>query len=336
MNKARTCWVLVALAIVMTANADLEAVEIASEDLSDFDLLLVELGEKSTGQFKSRLGLCIQAKTGVNQGAHLWACKKSSRKQLFDYNHGANRIVKQGFCLDSESLDVEGSLVKMTACDDSNTQWWTYDAYSGQIRNSRGFCVSAAESNAGKLSIMKCAEENLDMQFDFKATQTEKKSGGKSSDSRKPIDCVVGEWSPYTPCTHTCGGGLKKRTRVVIQTPKYGGLRCSHLMQTLTCGTNPCPTASPCQVTEWSDFSVCSVSCGGGKQTRTRTVVKLEAPGGVGCPLLSEDRICNTHGCNPATIKTRAAAAADQAEKVVKSAIREVDAYTLAAEKCNS
>ncbi|KAL4704179.1 hypothetical protein ACJJTC_000049 [Scirpophaga incertulas] len=37
-----------------------------------------------------------------------------------------------------------------------------------------------------------------------------------------------------------------------------------------------------CQVSSWSEWSRCSVSCGSGYQERTRTVLKEAGPGGAG------------------------------------------------------
>jgi hypothetical protein len=49
-----------------------------------------------------------------------------------------------------------------------------------------------------------------------------------------------------------------------------------------------------CVVSEWSD---CTVPCGGGTQTRTRSIVTQPANGGAACLELQETRECNTD-CN--------------------------------------
>eukprot|EP01065_Artemidia_motanka_P028766 TRINITY_DN3437_c0_g1_i1.p1 TRINITY_DN3437_c0_g1~~TRINITY_DN3437_c0_g1_i1.p1 ORF type:complete len:1567 (+),score=470.06 TRINITY_DN3437_c0_g1_i1:61-4761(+) len=53
-------------------------------------------------------------------------------------------------------------------------------------------------------------------------------------------------------------------------------------------------TTSNCVVSGWSAWGVCSATCGGGTQTRTRTVV---TGSGTACPALSETQPCNTQGC---------------------------------------
>lgn len=60
---------------------------------------------------------------------------------------------------------------------------------------------------------------------------------------------------------------------------------------------NTCSTPVDCIVSEWSEWSDCSAACGGGTQTRTRTVVTPPSGGGVACPELEESRSCNEDPC---------------------------------------
>ncbi len=52
-----------------------------------------------------------------------------------------------------------------------------------------------------------------------------------------------------------------------------------------------------CQVSSWSSWSQCSTRCGGGTQTRSRSVTKAALNGGAACPSLKETQVCNTAGC---------------------------------------
>lgn len=54
--------------------------------------------------------------------------------------------------------------------------------------------------------------------------------------------------------------------------------------------------ARPCAVTDWSAWSACSQECGGGVQTRSRTVT-VQPTLGATCPPLTESQPCNTGAC---------------------------------------
>ena len=74
-----------------------------------------------------------------------------------------------------------------------------------------------------------------------------------------------GEWTPWSDCSTTCGGGSKGRSRLCLD---YGtGLLCTgDAEETMDCSVNPCPAW-----TEWSPWSECSLTCGGGRAGRKRT-----------------------------------------------------------------
>jgi len=51
-----------------------------------------------------------------------------------------------------------------------------------------------------------------------------------------------------------------------------------------------------CEVSDWMDTE-CTLTCGGGEMTRTRTVLAKPANWGMQCPPLSEKEACNEQGC---------------------------------------
>ena len=112
----------------------------------------------------------------------------------------------------------------------------------------------------------------------------------------QPVDCVVGAWSAYGACSATCGGGTRVRTRPVLTPAAYGGAACPALVESEACNTQPC--AVDCVVSDWSTWSTCSATCGGGTQTRTRTVLTPPSNGGLACPAdFTETQACNTQAC---------------------------------------
>merc|ERR1711871_453070 len=112
------------------------------------------------------------------------------------------------------------------------------------------------------------------------------------------VDCAVSSWGAWGKCSKTCGTGSQTRTRKVTKQPKSGGAKCPALKATRKCNTHGCPVN--CVVNSWGAWSKCSKGCGGGLQTRSRSVKVQSKNGGQKCPAVSESKKCNTHGCKPA------------------------------------
>ena len=91
--------------------------------------------------------------------------------------------------------------------------------------------------------------------------------------NRCPIDCVVGHWSPWTPCSQSCGTGLKSRTRSIIKQSVFGGKKCSareaDYKEVTTCVINNCAVNG--EWSKWSRWSYCDASCGEGNKSRKRS-----------------------------------------------------------------
>jgi Spondin-like TSP1 domain/Thrombospondin type 1 domain len=110
-------------------------------------------------------------------------------------------------------------------------------------------------------------------------------------------DCVLTQWSEWSACSKTCGGGSQSRTRQVATPAANGGAPCdSNQREERACNTAAC--AVDCTLTAWTDWSSCSKACGGGSQSRTRQVATPAANGGTPCDSNQrEERACNTGGC---------------------------------------
>lgn len=97
------------------------------------------------------------------------------------------------------------------------------------------------------------------------------------------VDCVVSDWTTWDDCDALCGGGQMRRQRQIMVFPTAGGQVCpSELIQTKGCNLIPC-SFRDCQVGDWQTWSECSTSCGVGQRQRSRAVLHIRDPEGVGC-----------------------------------------------------
>lgn len=96
-------------------------------------------------------------------------------------------------------------------------------------------------------------------------------------DDTETNDCEVTEWSDWSACSVTCGKGIKYKQRgYKNRDSRYNCKR--QLTQRAHCEAPvPCrmqthsKTEDPeCELTDWGQWSSCSVTCGKGVQTRSR------------------------------------------------------------------
>ena len=55
-----------------------------------------------------------------------------------------------------------------------------------------------------------------------------------------PLDCVQSNWSKWSNCSKSCGGGIQSRTRKTIYPAQFGGKSCGPLKQQKSCNRQPC------------------------------------------------------------------------------------------------
>jgi hypothetical protein len=114
-----------------------------------------------------------------------------------------------------------------------------------------------------------------------------------------PVDCVLSEWSGWSKCSKDCESGVQTQTRSILTKPKYGGDKCDTPQEIRSCNTMSCDRN--CRLDSWSEWSPCSMACGGGITEKTRAVL-IPVRGRGKCPRehsrarYKMDR-CNTHKC---------------------------------------
>ena len=109
-----------------------------------------------------------------------------------------------------------------------------------------------------------------------------------------PVHCSQSEWTEWTSCTQKCGGGVQTRTRTTHSQAAYGGTPCASPHESMPCNEAPCPI--DCIVGEWS-YGSCSVTCGTGSRTRSRTAIRAARFGGKSCPEVHTSYDCNAGPC---------------------------------------
>ncbi|EDO41039.1 predicted protein, partial [Nematostella vectensis] len=111
-------------------------------------------------------------------------------------------------------------------------------------------------------------------------------------------------WSKWTECSVTCGGGTRQRERSCTNPePSNGGRDCLHLgesEETEACNKDACPEpAVDGGWSDWTKWTACTVTCGGGTRVRERSCTN-PAPQGKGkhCEgSASETRSCGNDPC---------------------------------------
>ncbi|XP_067022316.1 A disintegrin and metalloproteinase with thrombospondin motifs adt-1-like isoform X5 [Acropora muricata] len=114
-----------------------------------------------------------------------------------------------------------------------------------------------------------------------------------------PVDGGWASWKPWSTCPVTCGGGVQSRSRTCTKPPPtHGGEDCQgDGLMTRSCNENPCPVNG--KWSEWGPFTSCTVLCGGGTRSRSRTCTNPPAAfGGKECVGNSQDvQSCNEFPC---------------------------------------
>jgi hypothetical protein len=112
-------------------------------------------------------------------------------------------------------------------------------------------------------------------------------------------DGRLSEWSEWSNCNKTCGGGIQYRIRTYTP-PEFGGshpIGSTILEQIQECNTQNCPVDGV--LSAWSKWSDCDKSCGSGTQTRSRTYTppKYGGKDPDNFDILVEKQSCNNQPC---------------------------------------
>jgi len=96
-----------------------------------------------------------------------------------------------------------------------------------------------------------------------------------------PVDCELSSWSEWSKCSAKCGGGIQQRLRDVKRAMRYGGKPCGTTSESIACNGQACE--KDCELSEWTQWSLCSKDCDGGTKKRQK-FIKTEPEGEGSCP----------------------------------------------------
>lgn len=115
-----------------------------------------------------------------------------------------------------------------------------------------------------------------------------------------PQNCE-GEWSEFSACSSSCGGGNTVRKYKVTHEAAYGGEKCPYCdnasHEKVCDGLLPCSVDCSGDFTEWS---ACTEQCGGGEQTAWFIQNVMAEHGGEECEHGQFEQVtrpCNTEEC---------------------------------------
>lgn len=186
------------------------------------------------------------------------------------------------------------------------------DASSVAHSMNSGTCVSATEFSMKEYPSCDCDSSNTPVEQVFSTTSCVVANPSTHCVRISDIgacavkDCVA-SWTAWSSCSKPCGGGSQTRTYHITSQPENGGIACAHVegyTETQACNSDVCSVDC---IGYWSDWTSCTVTCGGpGSRTKTYIVTTEKQGAGAACEAAHGDQVtestCGTATCPvPAT-----------------------------------
>ncbi|XP_036399534.1 spondin-1-like isoform X2 [Megalops cyprinoides] len=131
---------------------------------------------------------------------------------------------------------------------------------------------SSATCEKGKRMRQRMLKAQLDRTVPCPHTQDFQPCMGPGCSEEDSSTCMMSEWITWSPCSVSCGMGMRSRERYVKQFPEDGSICSLPTEETEKCVINNDCSPSSCLVTEWGEWDACSVTCGLGMRRRERMV----------------------------------------------------------------
>jgi hypothetical protein len=274
----------------------------------------------------SLTGQCLNIEGGESgYNVIVWDCN-GGNNEVF-YPSGGTIMAALGQCVDAE-YGISGTNAIVWKCNGQNNQLWNQNCNTTCNYGPWSAWTGCTETcGAGTQFRVRYVDPTL-------AAQCPDTVASSSCNVTACAACTFTDWTAWTPCSATCGGGFTQRYRVLTTTPPTG-ITCPATIDMTLCNSQACtaqttatsqqgsstsqqgsstsqyqapPTSCPlptvsvsspvdCVLGPWGAWSTCSASCGLGKRSQVSPIVVAAANGGQACPSNQQWQYCNPQSC---------------------------------------
>uniref|UniRef100_A0A673T7K7 Spondin-1 n=1 Tax=Suricata suricatta TaxID=37032 RepID=A0A673T7K7_SURSU len=157
---------------------------------------------------------------------------------------------------------------------------------------------SSSTCEKGKRMRQRMLKAQLDLSVPCPDTQDFQPCMGPGCSDEDGSTCTMSEWITWSPCSISCGLGMRSRERYVKQFPEDGSVCTLPTEETEKCTVNEECSPSSCLMTEWGEWDECSATCGMGMKKRHRMVKMSPADGSMCKAETSQAEKCMMPECH--------------------------------------
>ncbi|XP_019508397.1 PREDICTED: spondin-1 isoform X3 [Hipposideros armiger] len=157
---------------------------------------------------------------------------------------------------------------------------------------------SSSTCDKGKRMRQRMLKAQLDLSVPCPDTQDFQPCMGPGCSDEDGSTCTMSEWITWSPCSISCGTGMRSRERYVKQFPEDGSVCTLPTEETEKCTVNEECSPSSCLMTEWGEWDECSATCGMGMKKRHRMVKMSPADGSMCKSETSQTEKCMMPECH--------------------------------------
>eukprot|EP00069_Balaena_mysticetus_P011689 bmy_07187T0 len=157
---------------------------------------------------------------------------------------------------------------------------------------------SSSTCDKGKRMRQRMLKAQLDLSVPCPDTQDFQPCTGPGCSDEDGSTCTMSEWITWSPCSISCGTGMRSRERYVKQFPEDGSVCTLPTEETEKCTVNEECSPSSCLMTEWGEWDECSATCGMGMKKRHRMVKMSPADGSMCKAETSQAEKCMMPECH--------------------------------------